>query len=343
MKQCRDCQICSISTSAERQCPGIRCTMGPSTTIIKRNSNGNGLGRIAEVKIEGFRSASDCISLVWPRNFSKHRASKFSKIECICEATHRSEDEHPKLQSLEWKEEQLPRVEKKTACVERNVGECFQWKANEQCSKGDSWSFTMIRYLSCEDPSCNYVHLPVWQNHKSKAGCIHGKKCRLRHVDAEVQPNKKSKKVQEYLQLGCVFPDAYPKSPGAHGTILKIRERKGPSRGIIQKREPREVTRSLCNKKDASPKPRGTWRKTFTSSKYADKATFYSPIEARVMLAPNTRSPEERDFAIDSGASMHMLRIKDSSSEELETVRRSRTPTVVVAANCEAQTNQEAP
>ena len=28
------------------------------------------------------------------------------------------------------------------ACVERKVGECFQWKAHGQCSKGDSCSFS---------------------------------------------------------------------------------------------------------------------------------------------------------------------------------------------------------
>ena len=39
---------------------------------------------------------------------------------------------------------------------------------------------------------------------------------------------------------------------------------------------------------------------------------------------------------------MHMLSKKDLSSEELETLRRSRIPTVVVTANGEVQTNEEA-
>ena len=38
---------------------------------------------------------------------------------------------------------------------------------------------------------------------------------------------------------------------------------------------------------------------------------------------------------------MHMLSKKDLSSEELETLRRSRTPAVVVTVNGEAQTNDE--
>ena len=37
------------------------------------------------------------------------------------------------------------------------------------------------------------------------------------------------------------------------------------------------------------------------------KATFYSPTEARAMLAPTSKSPEERELVVDSRASMHML------------------------------------
>ena len=47
-------------------------------------------------------------------------------------------------------------------------------------------------------------------------------------------------------------------------------------------------------------------------------------------------------FVIDSGASMHMLSKKDLSSDEMETLRRSRAPTTVVTANGEVQTNEEA-
>ena len=39
---------------------------------------------------------------------------------------------------------------------------------------------------------------------------------------------------------------------------------------------------------------------------------------------------------------MHMLGKRDLSSEELETLRRSRIPTTVVTANGEVQTNEEA-
>ena len=73
-----------------------------------------------------------------------------------------------------------------------------------------------------------------------------------------------------------------------------------------------------------------------------DKTTFYSPIVARAMPVPTSKFPEEQEFVFDSGVSMHMLSKKDLSLEELETLRRSRTPTTVVTAKGEVQTNEEA-
>ena len=82
--------------------------------------------------------------------------------------------------------------------------------------------------------------------------------------------------------------------------------------------------------------------KNIYKRKNATKLRFYSSIEARAMPAPMSKSPEEREFVVDSGASMRMLSKRDLSSGEMETLRRSRNPTVVVAANGEVQTNEEA-
>ena len=54
------------------------------------------------------------------------------------------------------------------------------------------------------------------------------------------------------------------------------------------------------------------------------------------------KEPERREFAIDSGASMHMVSKKDLNSAELETMRTSRRPTTVMTANGEVQTREEA-
>ena len=53
--------------------------------------------------------------------------------------------------------------------------------------------------------------------------------------------------------------------------------------------------------------------------KEKDKATFYSPREEWIMPAASTIKPEEREFVVDSGASMDMVSKRDSNSAELET------------------------
>ena len=69
---------------------------------------------------------------------------------------------------------------------------------------------------------------------------------------------------------------------------------------------------------------------------------FYIPIEVKAMLAPTSKIPEERAFVFDSGASMHMLSKKVLHSDELDTLRRSRNPTVVLTANGEVHNHEVA-
>ena len=101
------------------------------------------------------------------------------------------------------------------------------------------------------------------------------------------------------------------------------------------------ATATVCSFGLKAAKQRGIRREKYTSLKNADKATFYSPVEtkAAVLVSRNT---EVRMFVVDSGASMHMLRKKDLSSDDMHTLRRSRNPTTVMTANGEVQTNEEA-
>ena len=66
--------------------------------------------------------------------------------------------------------------------------------------------------------SCRHGHPPVCQNYKSETGCICGRKCFFRHVEAEENPSKKSKKdgakgsvalLKDAMQLRCVSQDSY--------------------------------------------------------------------------------------------------------------------------------------
>ena len=72
-----------------------------------------------------------------------------------------------------------------------------------------------------------------------------------------------------------------------------------------------------------------------------ERATFFSPSESRCLPA-STLKLEEREFVVDSGASMHMISKKDLSDAEMDSLTKSCSPTKVIAANGEVQTHEEA-
>ena len=76
--------------------------------------------------------------------------------------------------------------------------------------------------------------------------------------------------------------------------------------------------------------------------KEKDKAAFHSPAEEWVLPAASTKEPEEREFVVDSGVSMHVVSKRDLVSAELEAMRISKNPTTVMTANGEEQAKQEA-
>ena len=57
--------------------------------------------------------------------------------------------------------------------------------------------------------------------------------------------------------------------------------------------------------------------------KEKDKAAHYFPPEEWVLPAASTKEPEERQFVVDSGPSMHMVSKRDLNSAE-------RSPTTVI-------------
>ena len=81
--------------------------------------------------------------------------------------------------------------------------------------------------------------------------------------------------------------------------------------------------------------------KSVLKLKEKDRATFFSPSENRCLPA-STLKPEEREFVVDSGASMHMISKKDLNDAEMDTLTKSCGPTIVITANGEVQTHEEA-
>ena len=72
------------------------------------------------------------------------------------------------------------------------------------------------------------------------------------------------------------------------------------------------------------------------------KTVFFSPSENWCLPAPPALKPEERDFVVDSGASMHMISEEDLNSAEMDTLTKSCSLTIVITANGEVQTREEA-
>ena len=72
-----------------------------------------------------------------------------------------------------------------------------------------------------------------------------------------------------------------------------------------------------------------------------ERATFFSPSGNRCLPA-STLKPEERELVVDSGASMHMISKNDLNDAEMDTLTKSCNPTIVLTANGEVQTNDEA-
>ena len=132
-----------------------------------------------------------------------------------------------------------------------------------------------------------------------------------------------------------------------------IREKKGPSLGKRQVKTPHQRSPHALKFEDRSHGETETQQRCARSKAWnlakniyklseEDKATFYFPAEGWVLPAASTKEPEEREFVVDSGASMHVLSKRDLNSAELETMRTSKSPTTVMTANGEVQTREEA-
>ena len=98
--------------------------------------------------------------------------------------------------------------------------------------------------------------------------------------------------------------------------------------------------RRPCTKKDAPAEQHGIWRKMSFTSRMREKVRFILPLKPGQCQHP-LRKDERSENSVDSGASMHMLS-KKNSSDELDTLRKSRNPTVVLTANAEVPINEEA-
>ena len=129
-------------------------------------------------------------------------------------------------------------------------------------------------------------------------------------------------------------------------------ETKNPSLGYICPGEPHQRSANAPKFEDRSQEEtewqerwarEAAWKlaKSVLKLKEKNKATLFSPSENRCQPA-STLKPEEREFVVDSGASMHMISKKDLNDAEMDTLTKSCSPTTVITANGEVQTHEEA-
>ena len=187
--------------------------------------------------------------------------------------------------------------------------------------------------------------------------------------DKKLGQNSSECQSSDARQLGCVFQDMTPpksilrKSTDMRKSIQRVRftkaiarhtkiEDQNPSLGYICPGEPHERSPNAPKFEDRSQEEtewqelgarEAAWKlaKSVLKLKEHERATFSSPSENRCLPASNLKL-EEREFVVDSGASMHMISKKDLSNAEMDTLTKSCSPTKVITANGEVQTQEEA-
>ena len=187
--------------------------------------------------------------------------------------------------------------------------------------------------------------------------------------DNELERGPSKRRSSNARQLGCVFQDMTPpksilrkctnmQRPIQRVTFTKAIARhtkirdQNPSLGYICPGDPHQRNSNAPKYKDRSQEEtewqercarEAAWKlaKSVLKLKEKNRATFFSPSENRCLLA-STPKPEEREIVVDSGASMHMISKKDLNDAEMDTLRKSCGPTIVITANGEVQTHEEA-
>ena len=199
-----------------------------------------------------------------------------------------------------------------------------------------------------------------YHDSSGKPDCKRGKK---------LGRNSSKRQLSDARQLGCVFQDMTPpksilrKSTDMPKPIQRVKFKKAiarhtkirdqnPSLGYICPGEPHERSPNAPKFEDRSREEtewqelgarEAAWKlaKNVFKLKEHERAAFCSSPENRCHLA-STLKPEEREFVVDSRASMHMISKKDLSEAEMDTLTKSCSPTVVITANGEVQTQEEA-
>ena len=217
----------------------------------------------------------------------------------------------------------------------------------------------------------NDWHENVWQPvvNRDKSHERSGRPDINRDTCHELKRGPTGRRSSSARHLGCVFQDMKPpksilrKSSNMQKPIQRVKFTKvvarhakirdqNPSLGMICPGEPHQRSPNGPKFEDRSQEKtewqeqgarEAAWKlaKSVLKLKEKNQATFFSPSE-NWCLPASTLKPEDREFVVDSGASMHMISKKDLSDAEMDTLTKSCSPTIVVTANGEVRTHEEA-
>ena len=264
-------------------------------------------------------------------------------------------------------------------CERWQPPECLYYKTKSGCRFGEKCSFAhrqvdeqrSKRSKTNNDKSAvAMLKKGNWQERESVSDACHDRTGQpVKRSDKKLGQNSSKRQFSDARQLGCVFQDMTPpksilrkstdmpksiqrvKFTKAIARHIKIRDQ-NPSLGYTCPGEPHERSPNAPKFEDRSQEEtewqelgarEAAWKlaKNVFKLKEHERAAFFSSPENRCLPA-STLKPEEREFVVDSGASMHMISKKDLSNAEMDTLTKSCSPTIVITANGEVQTQEEA-
>ena len=200
---------------------------------------------------------------------------------------------------------------------------------------------------TCTTPFFEKWHLPECLFYKSENGCKFWYKCSHAHRQVDEQPSKKCKKewwqncsgsFEEYMTVGLqisgygaaeVFIDSADelKHTDQSLCVTTTFETKNHRLGVICPGDPHQRNPNAPKFEDPSQEEterqerdahEAAWKmaRCVLTLKEKHKTTFFSPSKNWCLPSPSRIIPEEREFVVDSGASMHMISKKDLNSAE---------------------------
>ena len=266
-----------------------------------------------------------------------------------------------------------------SCCEKRHPPECLYYKSKNGCRFGKSALLHIVRLTHSRRNGPNRMMTKApwpllkkgdWHERESVTNRYHDSSGRPDcKCGKKLGRNSSKRRFSDARQLGCVFQDMTPpksvlrKSTDMPKPIQRVKFKKAiachtkirdqnPSLGYICPGEPHQRSPNAPKFEDRSLEEtewqelgarEAAWKlaKNVFKLKEHEKAAFFSSPENRCVPA-STLDPEEREFVVDSGASMHMISKKDLSNAEMDTLTKSCSPTIVITANGEVQTQEEA-